>query len=209
VKDAQSMFIAIGKRVVSYLFGAAVLVVLVVARMPAGLASTSVYAARSFIAPGTQTTDDPRRIPIKPGPRGPKGSLVLRGGVVFDAVDRLTRPETVVIERDHIKAILPPDSKDFPADATVLDVSGKFVMPGLIDMHVHLTYPDRSTLPDEITSEGAGVLRGIQNAEIFAENGFTSLRDLGVVLNAPYILYEWSENICGWSHYYRYRRPRS
>ena len=156
-------------------------------------AQTSLYAARNFIAPQTQTTDDPRRIPIKPGPRGPEGTLVLRGGLVFDSVHDAAYPATVVIERDHIKAVLRPQETDIPSGAKVIDVTGKFVMPGLIDMHVHLTYPDPSTLPDEDASEGAGVLRGIQNAKSFVESGFTSVRDLGGVLNAPYILSEWSE----------------
>jgi imidazolonepropionase-like amidohydrolase len=98
----------------------------------------------------------------------------------------------VVIERDQIKAVLPPDAADWPADAKVIDVSGKFVMPGLIDMHVHLTYPDPNTPVDEQTSEGAGVLRGMRNARYFLESGFTSLRDLGGVLNAPYLLSEWA-----------------
>lgn len=154
---------------------------------------TPINAARAFILPGTQTTDDPRRIPVKPGPRGPEGAIVLRGGLIFDSLHDAARPGTLVIERDHIKAILPPDSGDIPTGAKVIDVSGKFVMPGLIDMHVHLTYPDPSTLPDEDASEGAGVLRGIQNAKNFVESGFTSVRDLGGVLNAPYILSEWSE----------------
>ena len=145
-----------------------------------------------FIAPGTRTTDDPRRIPVAPGPRDPAGTLVLRGGLVFDSVRAAAIAGTVVIERDQIKAVLAPDATDWPADAKVIDVSGKFVMPGLIDMHVHLTYPDPSTLVDEQTSEGAGVLRGMRNARYFLESGFTSLRDLGGVLNAPYLLSEWS-----------------
>ena len=156
---------------------------------------TSEYAARQFILPGTQTTDDPRRIPIKPGPRGPAGSIVLKGGLVFDSVRPDAYPATVVIVRDHIEAILPPDSTHWPAGAKVIDVTGKFVMPGLIDMHVHLTYPDQSTLPDEQASEGAGVLRGIEHARYFIESGITSVRDLGGVLNAPYILSEWSEKV--------------
>ena len=155
--------------------------------------AVSLYSARGFIASGTQTTDDPRRIPIAPRPRGPAGVLVLRGGMVFDSVRPQAYPATLVIERDHIKAILPPDSSDWPADAKLIDVSGKFVMSGLIDMHVHLTYPNPNTLADEQDSEGAGVLRGIRNARSFIESGFTTVRDLGGVLNAPYLLSEWSE----------------
>ena len=146
---------------------------------------------RTFISATTQTTDDPRRVPVPPGARGPEGVLVLRGGRIFDAVKAEAYLGTVVIERNRIRAILPPEATDWPANAKVLDVSGKTVMPGLIDMHVHVTYPNRDTPIDEQASEGAGVLRGLTHLRYFIENGITTVRDLGGVLNAPYLLAEW------------------
>ena len=45
---------------------------------------------------------------------------------------------TVVIEDDRIVAILPADrSRDYPG-ATRIDGSGKWLLPGFSDMHVHL-----------------------------------------------------------------------
>ena len=146
---------------------------------------------RPLIAPPTVTTDDPRRIPER-APRGPVGQLVLRGGRIFDGVRPTTYAGTLVIEGKVIKAVLPPGATDWAADATVIDVTGKTVMPGLIDMHVHVTYPDPDTPIDEQASEGAGVLRGARNLRYFLESGFTSVRDLNGVLNAPYLLAEWS-----------------
>jgi len=137
------------------------------------------------------TTDDPQRIPLRPRPGGHE-QLVLRGGRVFDAVRASAYPATVVIEGRTIKAILAPDRTDWAADATVIDVAGKTVMPGLIDIHVHMTYPDPDTPLDEQATEGAGVLRGARNLRWFLESGFTSVRDLGGVLNAPYQLATWS-----------------
>lgn len=137
------------------------------------------------------TTDDPQRIPLRPRPGGEK-QLVLRGGRVFDAVRAGAYPGTVVIEGRLIKAVLPPDRTDWAADATVVDVTGKTVMPGLIDMHVHMTYPDPDTPLDEQDTEGSGVLRGARNLRWFLESGFTSVRDLGGVLNAPFQLSQWS-----------------
>src|SRR6266567_4244746 len=58
-------------------------------------------------------------------------------------------------------------------------------------MHVHLTYPDSTTIPDEITEEGAGTLRGLANAQNFLRHGITTVRDMNGVRNAPYILSEW------------------
>jgi len=158
---------------------------------PSALAQAPFNDRRPLIAPSAVTVDDPRRIPVRP-PKGPGHQLVLRGGRIFDSVHAAAFAGTVVIEGKTIKAILPPDSTAWPSDATVVDVAGKTVMPGLIDMHVHLTYPDPDTPLDEQASEGAGVLRGARNLRYFLESGFTSVRDLNGVLNAPYLLSEWS-----------------
>jgi len=146
---------------------------------------------RTVLAPTERTTDDPRRIPRKPA-TGPAHRTVLRGGRVFDAATGSVRAGTVVIEGNTITAVLPADATSWPADADVIDVTGKTVMPGLIDMHVHLTYPDPDTPVDEHASEGSGVLRGERNLRTYLESGFTSVRDMNGVSNAPYLLSEWS-----------------
>ncbi len=146
---------------------------------------------RTVLAPTERTTDDPRRIPLK-RPTGSSRQIVLRGGRVFDAVSGEVRPGSVVIDRNVIKAVLPPEIERWPADAQVIDVTGKTVMPGLIDMHVHLTYPDPGTPIDEQASEGSGVLRGERNLRYYLESGFTSVRDMNGVSKAPYLLSEWS-----------------
>ena len=53
-----------------------------------------------------QTSDDPRRVPAPPGPRGPEGTRVLYGGFIFDGTGADSRIGTVVIERNRIAAIL-------------------------------------------------------------------------------------------------------
>src|SRR6266852_7255204 len=96
---------------------------------------------RKFLDPKTQVSDDPRRIVVKPGPRGPEGTIVLRGGRIFDGTGAPAREGTLVIERNKIAKILPVGATDWPKDAQVIDVSGKTILPGLIDLHTHLTYP--------------------------------------------------------------------
>jgi imidazolonepropionase-like amidohydrolase len=146
---------------------------------------------RGVLAPTARTTDDPRRIPLKPA-AGPKATIVLRGGRVFDAVSGGARAASVVIEGNTIKAVLSAGVETWPADTQVIDVTGKTVMPGLIDMHVHLTYPDPDTPVDEHASEGSGVLRGERNLRYYLESGFTSVRDMNGVSKAPYLLADWS-----------------
>ncbi len=146
---------------------------------------------RTVLAPTERTTDDPRRIPLKPSVAATR-QIVLRGGRVFDAVSGEVHPGSVVIQGNVIKSVLPPQVESWSADAQVIDVTGKTVMPGLIDAHVHLTYPDPNTPIDEQASEGAGVLRGERNLRYYLESGFTSVRDMNGVSKAPYLLSEWS-----------------
>ena len=59
-----------------------------------------------------------------------------------DRADRLARGQTVVIVGDRIAKVGPSDSIcALPNDARVIEAKGKFVVPGLIDGHVHLTFP--------------------------------------------------------------------
>lgn len=171
--------------------GALLLAAMMLAPAAVAPAAAQSNDRRQWIAPGARTTDDPRRIPLKPVATKSR-DIVLRGGRLFDAVSARVRPATVVIRGNSIAAVLPPGETSWPADAEVIDITGKTVMPGLIDMHVHLTYPDGNTPYDEQASEGAGVLRGVRNLQWMLESGFTSVRDLNGVANAPYLLAEWS-----------------
>src|SRR5947209_17364273 len=80
---------------------------------------------RKYLDPNTPVSDDPRRVPVRPGPRGPDGTLVLRGGRLFDGTGAPVREATVVIERNKIAQILPTGSSDWPHDARVIDVPEK------------------------------------------------------------------------------------
>lgn len=71
-------------------------------------------------------------------PAAPKAVLI-RNGNVFDSERGTVRPRTsVVIVGDRITAVGPTDSVRAPAGATVIDATGKTVIPGLWDMHTHL-----------------------------------------------------------------------
>ena len=65
--------------------------------------------------------------------------LVLTGGRVIDPSQNIDRTADVVIEDGKILAIVDPRSA--PSDAESMDVQGKVVAPGLIDIHVHLREP--------------------------------------------------------------------
>jgi Tol biopolymer transport system component len=52
--------------------------------------------------------------------------------------DEVIEQGTVVVEGNRIVAVGPSASVTIPADAKVIDASGKTIMPGLIDMHGHI-----------------------------------------------------------------------
>ena len=115
---------------------------------------------------------------MPPGPTGPEGSIVLQGGRIFDGTGAGVRAGTIVIERNRITRILPPGSTDWPSDARVIDVSGHTVMPGLIDLHTHLTYTEPNLPTAVALSEADQTLRGVERLRYYIESGITSIRDV-------------------------------
>jgi imidazolonepropionase-like amidohydrolase len=74
------------------------------------------------------------------------GALVIRNGDVFDSERAVVMPRTtVVIQGDRITAVGPTDAVAVPAGATVIDATGKTVIPGLVDAHTHFQLTSQST----------------------------------------------------------------
>ncbi|WP_346129675.1 amidohydrolase family protein [Lentzea roselyniae] len=73
------------------------------------------------------------------------GVTALRGVTLVDS-SRVRSNTTIVLADNRILAIGTHDLP-LPRGATVLDLPGKFVIPGLWDMHVHGAYLERITLP--------------------------------------------------------------
>ena len=146
---------------------------------------------RKFLSPSTPVSDDPRRIPVKPGPMGPERILVLRGGRIFDGTGTAVHEGTLVIERNKILKILPPSSSDWPKNAEVVDVAGKTILPGLIDLHTHLTYPLTEGEMLKAPSGADATLRAVEKFRYFLESGITSVRDVGSQGDVTFRLKEW------------------
>ena len=67
----------------------------------------------------------------------PNRPLVLKGATAIDGLGKAPiRDAVIVIEGERIKSF-GGKGTPYPADATVVDVSGKFVIPGLVDSHTH------------------------------------------------------------------------
>lgn len=87
---------------------------------------------------------------------------------------------TIMVEAGRITAILP--GRQAPAGATVIDLGSRFVLPGLIDSHVHLASDagGNAGLIEAVTaSEATHALRAQWNGMKTLEAGFTTVRNLG------------------------------
>lgn len=70
-------------------------------------------------------------------------SVVIRNVSVFDSAASalVPEPQTIVIRGDKMESVVAASQPlDIPADAVVIEGAGKFVIPGLIDAHVHLVH---------------------------------------------------------------------
>ena len=69
----------------------------------------------------------------------PARTLALRGGLLIDGTGRAPIANSVVlISNGKIQSAGAEGSVTIPGDATVIDASGKTIMPGLVDSHVHI-----------------------------------------------------------------------
>lgn len=75
--------------------------------------------------------------------RRPAGPLVFRNARVLDVEAGALRPaHTVVVSGDRITAVGPDATTAAPEGAELIDARGRVLMPGLWDMHVHLSPDD-------------------------------------------------------------------
>jgi len=93
---------------------------------------------------------------------------------------QLVKPANLIIEDGLIKSINP---KSIPADINTIDLSGKILLPGLMDMHVHLDMDFVEGYQFQLVTESASkrALRGAKNAEVTLMAGFTTVRNVGQV----------------------------
>jgi imidazolonepropionase-like amidohydrolase len=101
------------------------------------------------------------------------GPLAITHVTLIDATGADPKPDvTVVVADGKIRAIGPSMAAQLPADAQVVDATGKFVIPGLTDFHLHLT--------------GAGEPTGSRDffLPLLLANGITTVRDVGGYLQS-------------------------
>jgi imidazolonepropionase-like amidohydrolase len=98
----------------------------------------------------------------------PPPSLAITHVTLIDATGAAPQPDmTVFLVDEQIAAIGPSNSVFIPRKTKTFDATGKFLIPGLVDMHVHLTG----------ASEPSGSREFI--LPLLLANGITTVRDMG------------------------------
>jgi imidazolonepropionase-like amidohydrolase len=115
-------------------------------------------------------------------PAAPVKTRYIHAGAVLDQPGRQARgPSTIIVQGDKITGI--QNGHVAPAaGAELIDLRGKTVLPGLIDMHVHFYssgYPLQARLEAPTLDLEDRFTQAAVNARRTLEAGFTTVRDLG------------------------------
>lgn len=92
----------------------------------------------------------------------PSGRLALTGArIITMHGDEVIADGTVVIDRNRITAVGPRASTTVPADAKVIDVAGKTIMPGIVDVHWHGSMGADEIIPQQSWYNYAALAFGV------------------------------------------------
>jgi imidazolonepropionase-like amidohydrolase len=106
------------------------------------------------------------------------------GRLVDPATGTASGDQVILVEGGLIQAV--GADLAIPAGATVIDLSGQSVMPGLFDAHTHMClnvkrerHAANSFFTSLLDSTGYRAIQGVANARAMLHAGFTTIRDVG------------------------------
>ena len=110
-------------------------------------------------------------------------NTVIKAGHFFDARSgKMLDNQTIIIQNGKIKEV--GTNLKINKTDTIIDLSNSWVMPGLMDCHVHITsnlsYRKRNWNDVDVTESNAlRAIRGSVVAKQFLDNGFTTIKEIG------------------------------
>lgn len=146
--------------------------------------SPAMPAGASVVAPPVpETSDDVRRVPIPPVDRSHEPVIAIVGGTLIDGRGGDPVANAVVVTQgDRILAAGPAGSTEIPANVTrTINAGGLYVIPGLIDAHIHFTQQRMDDFGRYSDSPAAAGIRATVLARSLVEAGITAVRDVGTV----------------------------
>ena len=112
--------------------------------------------------------------------QAPKRTVIRAGRILDVRTGELRANQAVVIEGEKIMQVAPSSEVKAGAGDATIDLPDATLLPGLIDMHTHLTFDLNS-----LGYQGLGIstareaLHGTRNARRTLEAGFTTVRNVG------------------------------
>lgn len=149
------------------------------------LASLAALVPGAIAAPRPipETADDARGLPIPPVDRSREPVVAIVGATLIDGRGGAPVANAVVVTQgDRILAAGPAATTPVPANAArTIDATGLYVMPGLIDLHIHFTQQRCHDFGKYSDSPAGAAIRGVALAEQLIGAGITAARDVGTV----------------------------
>lgn len=84
----------------------------------------------------------------------------------------------IVLENSIIREVVPAGTAYYPG-AETYDMTGRTVIPGLIDAHVHLDLCGMDTFEENVQPDAYRVMRAVSLAQGYLRSGYTTIRDVG------------------------------
>jgi imidazolonepropionase-like amidohydrolase len=104
--------------------------------------------------------------------------VALVGATVIDGTGATPLADAVVlVEGEKIKAIGRRRDVTIPPGTQLIDVTGKWVLPGFIELHTHLMYSTSYKETENTPADRA--LRALYYMNLYLRSGITTIRDLG------------------------------
>ncbi|GAF22932.1 aryldialkylphosphatase [Bacillus sp. JCM 19047] len=102
-------------------------------------------------------------------------NVTMIDGTGNDAIEQAV----VLVEKNHIKAVGTSQTITIPSDATIIDGGGQYLLPGLIDTHVHMALEIKNVQESLLTPFSYRFFEAAKRLETTIQTGITSVRDAG------------------------------
>jgi imidazolonepropionase-like amidohydrolase len=139
------------------------------------------FLAAAVLALGTVAVASTAAAQPPPAPSPPTVTALVGGTVVAADGGPAIKNATVLIAGERISRVGPAASTAIPSGAKIIPMTGKWLIPGLMNMHVHLGLKLPGAAGDSLATETdtEEVLRMAGNARLSLLSGVTTLRLVG------------------------------
>jgi imidazolonepropionase-like amidohydrolase len=115
-----------------------------------------------------------------PAQEAPKRILLRAGHVIDVRTGKELADQTIVVSADRIVSVGPSASTPAQAGDKEIDLRNATLLPGLIDVHTHLTMENNFDPYHELsTTVAKSAIIGVRNAKVTLDAGFTTVRNVG------------------------------